>query len=264
MLSFENAEKYGVDGLRRIVTLLRGEGGCQWDKEQTHESIRRNFIEEAYEVAEAIDEKSPEHLREELGDVLLQVIFHSSIEEDAGRFDLDDVADGSVRKLLYRHPHVFGDAEVSGTDEILANWDELKKREKSHETVTDSMNAVARSLPALWRAEKVRKKAAKAGFDFKDARAAIAHLRDKLDKLERAAAAGETDTAERELGDVLFSAVNVARKLGQDPEAALGAATDRFIARFDAAEAAASEKNLLPQDLTAEQPDKLYSGTKLH
>lgn len=126
---------------------------------QTHQSIRRNFLEEAYEVAEAIDEGDLDHLKEELGDVLLQVVFHSSIEEDAGRFDLDDVADGVCRKLIYRHPHVFGDVSVQSTDEILSNWEELKKKEKGQATQADAVDAVARTLPALWRAEKVQKKA---------------------------------------------------------------------------------------------------------
>lgn len=167
MVHWINKPSYNFQDLQEIVGILRHPGGCAWDMEQTHASIRRNFLEEAYEVAEAIDEGSTEHLKEELGDVLLQVVFHTSIEEDAGRFDLDAVADGICKKLIYRHPHVFGDVSVSSTGEILSNWEELKQKEKGQATQADAVDAVARSLPALWRAEKMKKKAAKAGFDWR-------------------------------------------------------------------------------------------------
>ena len=134
MIDLRSQKSYDCNDLRKIVHILRSPGGCQWDQAQTHQSIRRNFLEEAYEVAEAIDEGDLDHLKEELGDVLLQVVFHSSIEEEAGRFDLDDVADGVCRKLIYRHPHVFGDVSVQSTDEILSNWEELKKKEKGQAT----------------------------------------------------------------------------------------------------------------------------------
>ena len=130
MIDFQYNDHYGVQDLEEIVRILRAPGGCPWDAEQTHESIRRNFLEEAYEAVEAIDEKSSEHLREELGDVLLQIVLHARMEEEAGRFDLDGVADGICKKLIYRHPHVFGDVKVSGTGEVLSNWEDLKRREK--------------------------------------------------------------------------------------------------------------------------------------
>lgn len=156
MINFEYKEHYTVEDLREITRILRHPGGCPWDIEQTHESIRRNFIEEAYEVAEAIDEGSTPHLKEELGDVLLQVVFHASIEEDAGRFDLDDVADGICKKLIYRHPHVFAGQKTDSVGEVLVNWEELKRQEKGQATATDTLNSVARSLPGLWRAEKIQ------------------------------------------------------------------------------------------------------------
>ena len=161
MIDFEKKSSYGVEDLREIVRILRAPGGCPWDREQDHHSIRRNLLEEAYEAAEAIDEGNPEHLQEELGDVLLQVVFHARMEEEQGGFDLDDVADGICKKLIYRHPHVFGDVTVSGSGEVLQNWEELKKREKHQTTAADSVDSVARSLPGLWRAEKIQKKAAK-------------------------------------------------------------------------------------------------------
>ena len=147
MVDFTQKAQYTVEDLRRIVALLRAPGGCPWDGAQTHESIRRNFIEEAYEVAEAIDEQNPAHLKEELGDVLLQVVFHASLEEDAGRFDLDDVADGICKKLIFRHPHVFGD----GGEGTAESWEALKRREKGQTTYTATLEAVAKSLPGLWR-----------------------------------------------------------------------------------------------------------------
>ena len=188
MVHWTNKPSYNFQDLQEIVGILRHPGGCAWDMEQTHASIRRNFLEEAYEVAEAIDEGDPEHLKEELGDVLLQVVFHTSIEEDAGRFDLDAVADGICKKLIYRHPHVFGDVSVSSTGEILSNWEELKQKEKGQATQADAVDAVARSLPALWRAEKMKKKAAKAGFDWRDVSGALDKLSEELEELRAALA----------------------------------------------------------------------------
>jgi len=219
MVNFESREKYDVYDLARLIKALRSPEGCAWDREQTHASIRRNLIEEAYEAAEAIDEADTDHLKEELGDVLTQVVFHSDIESDAGRFDLDDVADFVVRKLIYRHPHVFSSTVADTSDKVLENWDELKRKEKSQETLYDELNAVARSLPALWRAEKVLKKAAKAGHT-----------------LDESTPSAKTDTNADQsaaIGDMLLAAVDAARKLGVDPEDALNAVTDRFILRFD-------------------------------
>ena len=149
MVDFQYKDSYGVKDLEEIVRLLRAPGGCPWDAEQTHQSIRRNFLEEAYEAVEAIDEGSPEHLKEELGDVLLQVVFHALMEQEAGRFDLDAVADGICKKLIFRHPHVFGEVSVSGTGEVLSNWEELKRKEKGQATNTDALEAVARYLDAV-------------------------------------------------------------------------------------------------------------------
>ena len=189
MVDFQYKDSYGVKDLEEIVRLLRAPGGCPWDAEQTHQSIRRNFLEEAYEAVEAIDEGSPEHLKEELGDVLLQVVFHALMEQEAGRFDLDAVADGICKKLIFRHPHVFGEVSVSGTGEVLSNWEELKRKEKHQESAADSVDAVARSLPGLWRAEKVQKKTAKVGFDWPDIQGAMEKLREEFGELEEAALA---------------------------------------------------------------------------
>ena len=253
-------DAYGVKDLEEIVRLLRAPGGCPWDREQTHQSLRRGMLEEAYEVVEAIDQDSPEHLKEELGDVLLQVVFHADIERDAGRFDLDDVADGICKKLIYRHPHVFGDVQVSGTGEVLSNWEELKRREKGQATNTDALEAVARSLPALWRAEKVQKKAAKAGFDWPEVSGALDKLSEELAELRAAVAAGTN--VEEELGDLLFSAVNVARFVKTDPEEALSSACDKFIRRFRLVEQAAAQSGQAMEDMDLKKLDKLWEQAK--
>lgn len=260
MVDFQYKDSYDVRDLEEIVRILRAPGGCPWDAEQTHASIRRNFLEEAYEAVEAIDEQSPDHLKEELGDVLLQVMLHARMEQEAGRFDLDDVADGICKKLIFRHPHVFGDVEVSGISEVLTNWEELKRKEKGQATNTDALDAVARSLPALWRAEKVQKKAKKAGFDWPDVSGALDKLSEELSELKGAVADGTN--VEEELGDLLFSAVNAARFLDIDPEVALGKATDKFIDRFRKVEAQAAALGNPMESMSLAELDKLWERAK--
>lgn len=260
MIDFVRKESYSLNDLERIVSILRAPGGCPWDGEQTHESLRRGLLEESYEVVEAIDEKSAPHLKEELGDVLLQVVFHADIEKDAGRFTLDDVADGICKKLIFRHPHVFGDASVAGSDEVLVNWEELKREEKGQETYSDTLNAVARSLPALWRAEKVQKKAKKAGFDWPDISGALDKLSEELGELRQAVA--EQSNVAEELGDLLFAAVNVSRFVKADPEETLTAATDKFISRFETVERLAAAAGHDMAELSLEELDKLWDQAK--
>lgn len=260
MVNFLQKDFYDVRDLEEIVALLRAPGGCPWDAEQTHESSRRDFLEEAYEVAEAIDEGDPDHLKEELGDVLLQVVFHAQMEKEAGRFNLDDAADGVCKKLIYRHPHVFGEVEVSGSAQVLENWDKLKRKEKGQDTHTDALNSVARSLPALWRAEKVQKKARKAGFDWDDASGPLDKLQEELDEL-KAAMTGDGNV-EEELGDLLFAAVNLARFVKVDCEGALTGATDKFIRRFARVEQLAGERSLTMESMPLEELDKLWDLAK--
>lgn len=260
MVDFEQRDFYGVKDLEEIVALLRAPGGCPWDAEQTHESSRRDFLEEAYEVAEAIDEGNSEHLKEELGDVLLQVVFHTQMEREAGRFDLEAVADGVCKKLIYRHPHVFGEVEVSGSSQVLENWDKLKRKEKHQATHTDALNSVARSLPALWRAEKVQKKARKAGFDWDEASGPLDKLSEELSELKTAIA--ENSNIEEELGDLLFAAVNLSRFVQVDCENALSAATDKFIRRFAQVEELATQQGRAMESMTLEELDKLWEKAK--
>ncbi|MBE6992603.1 MAG: nucleoside triphosphate pyrophosphohydrolase [Ruminococcaceae bacterium] len=219
MINFDRKNSYGFEDLCRIVEILRAPGGCPWDMIQTHESIRRNFLEEAYEVCEAIDEQDTDHLCEELGDVMLQVVFHAGIEKDAGMFTVDDVCDGVCKKLIRRHPHVFADVQVADADEVLDNWEEIKKQERGQKDNASVLDSVARSLPALWRADKLLKKAGGFGADCWQ----------QLDRLQ-ASASAQPD--EKNVGDLLFAAVALARQGGVDPEDALNAACDRFIEEY--------------------------------
>ncbi len=260
MTDFPRKDRYDFHDLVEIVRILRAPGGCPWDGEQTHQSIRRNFIEETYEVCEAIDEDDPVHLCEELGDVLLQVVFHAGIEQDAGRFDLLDVCDAECKKLILRHPHVFGNVQADTTEQVLTNWDEIKRREKHQESYTDTLRSVAVSLPALWRADKLQSKAAKANFAWPSAEDAFGKLTEELEEF-KAAAAGDGDVAE-ELGDVLFAAVCAGRFFDVDPEMALTAACEKFIRRFSRLEQAAAEQGRSLSELTPAEQGKLYNELK--
>lgn len=260
MIDFVRKESYGLKDLETIVSILRAPGGCPWDAEQDHKSLRRALLEESCEVIEAINEDDPEHLKEELGDVLLQVVFHADIEREGGRFDLEAVADGVCKKLIFRHPHVFGDVSVADSAEVLVNWDQLKRQEKAQETYTDTLTAVAKSLPALWRAEKVQKKAKKAGFDWPDASGAVDKLSEELAELQDAMAQGSN--IEEELGDLLFSVVNVSRFLKIDPEQALNAATEKFISRFAQVEKMALSEGKDMAQMSLEELDKLWERAK--
>jgi len=235
MVQFPEKPVYDMDDLVRMLRILRAPGGCPWDMAQTHASNRRNFLEEAYEAAEAFDRDDPALMCEELGDMLMQVLFNIHMEEDAGRFTTADVTDHVVRKLLYRHPHVFSNVRADTPDEVLIHWEQLKRAEKGQQTTADALDAVARSLPALWRADKLQSKAAKAGFEFADAAGALQKLDEETRELRDAVEHG--GDVEEELGDVLFAAVKVGRFRGIDPENALNRTCEKFIRRFRMVEA---------------------------
>ena len=260
MVDFQKKEKYNFNDLLRIMEILRAPDGCMWDREQDHQSIRRNFIEETYEVCEAIDEQDPEHLKEELGDVLLQVVFHTEMEKEKGVFDIGDVADGICKKLIYRHPHIFGTVEVGSSEEILRNWDELKRKEKHQETDTSALESVAKSLPGLIRAEKLQKKAAKVGFDWENAQGALEKVEEELDEVKQAVA-GDGDP-EEEIGDLLFAVVNVARHLKVDPERAMEKTCNKFVRRFAEMERQARQENKALSDLSLTELDTLWNRSK--
>lgn len=260
MIDFTFKEHYNFDDLLRIMEILRAPDGCMWDREQDHKSIRRNFIEETYEVVEAIDNDDPVLLQEELGDVLLQVVFHTQMEKEKGVFGIDDVANGICQKLIYRHPHIFGTVEVASSAEILSNWDELKKKEKNQKSTTDSLVSVARSLPGLIRAEKIQHKAAKVGFDWDDVSGALDKVREEQEELTRAI--GGDGDPEDELGDLLFAAVNVARFIKVDPEHAIERTCDKFIRRFEQVEQAAAAAGKKLPEMTLEEMDALWNSAK--
>lgn len=261
-MNFEFKDKYSFNDLVSIMIILRRPGGCPWDIEQTHKSIRRNLIEETYEAVEAIDTDDPVLLCEELGDVLLQVVFHAQIEEDNGGFSIDDVCDGICKKLIVRHPHVFGDVKADTSEKVLENWDNIKMKTKAQSTQAEAMDSVSHSLPSLIRADKVQHKAHKIGFDWEDIDGAMDKLREEISELEDAVKGNEQDRIADELGDVLFSAVNVSRFAKIDAEKALGDATDKFISRFSRVERLASERGIDIKTASLSELDELWNEVK--
>ncbi len=227
-------DKYTFDDLVCVVEVLRSEVGCPWDREQDHKSIRKDFIEETYEVIEAIDTENPELLREELGDVMLQVVFHARIEEETGSFCIDDVANDICVKLIHRHPHVFGEVVAETSDKVLSNWEKIKSEEKERRTVTDKLRSIPPMLPALMRAEKVGKKAA--CFDFENEHQVMDKVCEELCELNEAIDEGDKAHIEEEMGDLLLTVTSLCRKIGVEPEVALNKATDKFIDRFEVLE----------------------------
>lgn len=261
--NFVCKDNYKLEDLLDIMAKLRGEGGCAWDAQQTHESIRKNFIEETYEVIEAIDNQDTDLLKEELGDVLMQVVFHTQMEKEAGRFNFDDVCDGVCKKLVERHPHVFGNVVAETPEEVLKNWDEIKKQKKGQKSQSEVIGTIPRQLPALMRAVKVQQKAAKTGFDFDCTGDTLDKLEEETAELREALRQGNPEELADELGDILFSAVNAARFVGADPEEALTKATDKFIRRFEIVERVAMERGIDMQTAGLTQLDLLWNEAKV-
>ncbi len=259
---YVSEEKFGFEDLVAIMSLLRSEEGCPWDREQNHASIRQNLIEECYEAIEAIDRKDDALLCEEIGDVLMQVVFHAEIAKSEKSFDISDVCDGVCRKLIHRHPHVFGDTVAATSGEVLRNWDEIKKKDKAISSGSSVMNTVSRSLPALMRAEKVQKKAKHEGFDFKDASEASAKLSEELSEFSEAVSKGDKAEIKEELGDLIFSAVNVARLSGVSAEEALTFSTDKFVERYEKCEKLASSEGKTFSALSMKEKDEYWERVK--
>ncbi len=252
-----------VADLMDILARLRAPGGCPWDREQTHESLKPCLLEEAYEVLEAIDHGDMEELSEELGDVLLQVVFHAQMAAERGDFDLLDVTDGICRKMIRRHPHVFGDVRANTADEVVTNWDAIKRQEKGTNTEAGRMADLPKAMPSVLRSMKIQGRAARVGFDWPDAEGAFDKLREEVDELHRAMAGGEgTERLSDELGDVLFAAINVARFLGVHPEFALAGTAEKFIRRFAFVEEQAAREGKTLQSMTLEQMDELWNRAK--
>jgi MazG family protein len=250
-----------VARLRAIVSLLRSPDGCPWDREQTHESLRAGLLEEACETIDAITNADDANLREELGDLLLQVVFHTDLAAERGAFTLEDAAQHTCEKLIRRHPHVFGDGDATDTGAVLRQWEQIKRKEKGESA--SIMEGIPRALPALIRAANVQKKAARVGFDWPDTAGVIDKFREELAELSVELESGDPKKLEHELGDILFTAVNMARKIGVEPELALEHANQRFIARFQHMEKLAGQSGGKLEDLSPQELDKLWEAAKV-
>ena len=261
-VDFTFKEKYGIDDLLEIMSILRSDEGCPWDREQNHKSIKSSLIEETYEVVEAINKDDAELLCEELGDVLLQVVFHAQLSKEEQSFDFGDVTDGVCKKMIERHPHVFGNVTVKDSDEVLVNWDEIKSKSKNRKSTTDKILSIPRELPALMRSTKVQQKAAKAGFDWEQADGAFDKVLEETDELKDAFASGNASAVEDELGDLLFSVVNVSRFVHADAEESLTKATDKFINRYTVVERLAKEKGIDMLSASIDELDVLWEEAK--
>lgn len=259
----DTENKKDFNDLLRIIETLRGENGCPWDREQTHKSLKKALIEESYEVIDAIDQEDEDSLIEELGDVLLQVVFHASIGKEDGYFDVGDVIQGICNKMISRHPHVFkNNVESNNSEEVLIKWDELKKKEKGYNSITEEMKGLTKGLPALLRAHKIQEKAKKAGFDFEDISFAINKIKEEINEVIDAYNTENVEKIQEEVGDLLFSCVNVARFLNVDEEISLNYTIDKFLKRFEYIEKAAKEKNIELINMNLDEMNKLWNISK--
>ncbi|EIF6297563.1 TPA: nucleoside triphosphate pyrophosphohydrolase [Clostridium perfringens] len=254
--------KKDFQDLLDIIETLRSPGGCPWDREQTHESLKSALLEECYEVIDAIENEDEDALIEELGDVLLQVVFHASIGKEDGYFDIMDVIGGISNKMINRHPHVFGNEKANTSEQVLVNWDEIKKEEKGIKTLTEEMQNIAKSLPATTRAYKVQKKAKKVGFDWDDVNCAMDKVKEELNEIKEVYNCEDKSIIEGEVGDLLFACINVARFLEVDGELALDKTIKKFIKRFSYIENEAIKNNKNLKDMTLEEMDKLWEEAK--
>lgn len=249
----------------QIVAKLRAPGGCPWDREQTHASLKSYLLEEAHEVLEAIDENSPEHLKEELGDLLLQIVLHAQIAADDQKFTIEDIARDISDKMIRRHPHVFGDANVTDSETVLKNWDEIKLKEKqalNKPVATNLLDDIPKALPALFEAHKLSKKAAKQGFDWDKADDVYAKINEEISEIQSARQSGHNDAIEEECGDLLFAVVNLCRKLDVNAELALKRSNMKFRTRFANMETQLQNSNTDPKSLTLQQWDTLWTNSK--
>ena len=261
-MNFERKEKYGFNDLVDIMKILRSPDGCPWDRVQTHESIRQDFIEETYEAIEAIDTSDVELLREELGDVMLQVVFHCEMEAEQGNFDINDVCDEVCKKLIVRHPHVFADTIADTPEQVLNNWDKIKMDTKSQKTQSEVLASVSKALPALMYSQKIQKKAAKVGFDFENTSDTLAKVEEELAELKTAIENNDAENMSEELGDLLFSVVNVARFIKVDSEKALYDATVKFTDRFSKVEQLCKERSIDMAEASLSTLDSLWDEVK--
>lgn len=258
ILDFKFKDKYDINDLLEVTRILRGENGCPWDREQDHKTIRMNVLEEAYEVMEAIDADDAAMLKEELGDLLFQAVFHCQIERERGRFEFDDICDDVTKKMIYRHPHVFGDVKVDNSDDVLKNWDQLKKKSKHQETVADTLDSVPMVLPALMRGQKVFKRASNAGVELSCTEEALDLVKSRLDNLELSISNKNEELTEDKFGELLLSCCNLSRFIKKDCEKALTFAVNKFIMRFRELESNAKSQGKTLDNLSDEQIKALF------
>ncbi len=254
--------KYSFEEFMNIIRKLRSKEGCPWDREQTHESLKTCLIEECYETIEAIDNKDKENLCEELGDILLQVALHSAIAEEANEFGIDDIITAEAEKMIRRHPHVFGDTIVENAEGVIKNWEEIKKKEKKSATAAEEILGVPRAFPATIRAEKVQKKASKAGMDFNGYKQVLEKVYEELKELEKSIEIGDKREIEEEFGDVLFTIVNLSRFLQLNAENSLTNSTNKFINRFVDLFALAESRGYRLYELSPIEQDVLWREVK--
>jgi len=254
-------EHHSFDRAMGIMRRLRGPGGCPWDAEQSHDSLKRYLIEECYEVIEAIDKQDDALLKEELGDLLLQPLFHAAIAEERGAFTINDVLDTLAGKLVRRHPHVFGDQEIKTSDEQVANWEKIKKEEKGEERKS-ALSGIPPHMPALMTAQKITEKAARVGFDWEHADQVYAKVLEELHELEETMTARDQERMEAELGDLLFAIVNLGRFLSVNPEEALRKTISRFTSRFGHVEETLHSQGIQLKDASLEEMDRLWNEAK--
>ena len=254
-------DRYTFNDFVDIMKRLRSENGCPWDKVQTHQSLRQCMIEEAYEAVEAINNNDMDNLCEELGDVLMQVVFHAQIEAEKGGFTIDDVIDGISKKMISRHSHIFGTDKAETPEDVLETWEKNKKKEKGFESYTDMMRSVPKALPALTRAYKVQKKAKDAGMDIKDINEALDKLNEEVNEFSQEVGQNKY-RADEEFGDILFAAVNISRFLGINPEFSLTNSSEKFINRFEYIEKYAHAAGKDIKSLTAKELDMLWESAK--
>lgn len=258
----ELKEKYEIEDLLAIMERLRAPGGCPWDMAQTHQSIKKSLIEETYEAIDALDAGDDKAFANELGDVLLQVVFHSQLAKERGVFDFSDVVTEICTKLITRHTHVFGTDHAGDADEALANWELNKKKEKNIETYTGALKDVPKYLPSLMQAEKIQKKASRFGFDWENIEGVYRKIAEETEELKEACSEGDIEHIREEYGDLLFSVVNLGRFLDVDSETALRSASGKFVSRFEKMENSAKNDGLDMAKMTPEELDKLWNCVK--
>lgn len=255
-------DKYSFSDLLEIMKLLRSENGCPWDREQTHDSLKKYLIEETYEVLEAIDLNDKDKMCEELGDLLLQIVFHAQIASEQGNFNIEDIITGVSRKMVLRHTHVFGQDKADTAEDVVENWEKIKRKEKGIKSNTDGLKDVPSNLPALMRSYKVQQKASRVGFDWDNADEVFEKVREEIDELKDVYKSKDVARINDEIGDVLFSIVNLSRFLDVQPELALTGTINKFIARFEYIERESARDGKKMEDMTLKEMDEYWNKSK--